>query len=152
RQHAFSLTELAAAQVEGGQLDAAAAALDQASRIAPVIHDPDLTADIELLRGQIETSRLGAGIASRHYERARSLYRQNDDPAGEGRTLLWTAYNHIVAGTPEKAADAGQAALKLWEAIGDPQWRGRALRALGLANQELGKTERALDFYLEARG
>jgi CHAT domain-containing protein/tetratricopeptide (TPR) repeat protein len=150
RLEALSLLELAFTQVLGGRYDASASALDRASRIVP-IRDPDLAADIELARAQLETNRLRASIATGHYERARSRYRQNSDVAGEGRTLLWMAYNHIVAGAPEKALDAGQAALKLWDAIGDRQWRGRALQALGLASQTLGRTARALELYLEAR-
>ena len=143
--------ELASAYMAAGRFDASRAALECTSRGVSAARNPALAGDLDLARAQLDTYSLRVESAVHGYERARARFREDGDVVGEARCRLWEAYNHIAAGAPENAIVAGVAALRLWESIGDRRSRGRALQALALANQSLGRTQRALDLYLEAR-
>lgn len=149
---ALTWIQLAAAHTAEGRFDASGDALDRASQATSVTSDAELLGDIELGRARLDTYRIKVDAAAHRYESARSLYHRAGDAIGEALTRLWTAYNHIAAGDPERALDAGAEALALWEEIGDRKGTGRTLQALALANQSLGRTQRALELYLRARG
>ena len=147
----LSWLETASLHLAEGRFDSARQVLDEAARRAAGAEASELRADVELARGQLDTYEMNVDSARERYARARSAYQQIADAPGEARTWLWAAYNEIAAGAPERALDAGAPALRLSEQIGDRRTKGRALQALALANQVLGRTQRGLELYLEAR-
>jgi CHAT domain-containing protein/tetratricopeptide (TPR) repeat protein len=149
--HASIWLELASARMAAGRYDLATTrVLDRAARAAAGTSRPELRADVELARAQLDSYGIDMMSAARRYEHARSVYRASGDRAGEARAWLWAAYNHVAA-DPQRALEAGTSALELWEQIGDRPGKGRALQVLGLAYQSLGRTQQALDRYLEAQ-
>ena len=146
--HSYSLSlaltiGLSLVRFRRGEIDEAAAALDEAIAIATENQFPYFLARAIAMRGLIET-RLGQiEIGLRHLNEGIAAFRQRGGVATVPMMLVWLADGQLSAGDPSAARVALNEGLDLLARTGEASHSAEIHRLLGRAARDLGEIDEA---------
>jgi tetratricopeptide (TPR) repeat protein len=89
-------------------------------------------------------------VAVERLTESAGMFRQHDDPIGEGRALNSLGIAHRISGRLAAAEPYHHAALELFRRAGEPSGEGHALASLGAAARQLGRSTEAADYNEQA--
>lgn len=134
-----ALKQLASLAFARGELDTAAARLDEALAALPAQGQPLALADLLVAYGSVEDERGRFGESRRYFERALELARAAGSRRGEASVLVNLASLDNGAGDAAAAAAALRAGLDAARAAGDAYLEGATLGNLGATEANQGR-------------
>lgn len=145
-----ALRQLASLAFFRGDLDEAAARMDEAFAHVPADAQPLALTDLLVVDASIEDERGHFERARAQFERALALARSSGNRRGEASVLLNLASLDNGAGDAEAAAQSLRAGLDAARAAGDAALEGAALGNLGAAEANQGRLLAAIPLLKQA--
>ena len=151
RRRAQGWIEQARSKIRREELSEADELLERAERVARILGESDLLADVLLQRAIVANDCGHLPDGMRIIEEARRLYEQLGDTHGRAQSLLTLADLHYWAGDYYDAEKAYRKALTLFARIDHHLDHARAEKALGSLYNSLEDTKRAREIFEDAR-
>lgn len=142
-----ALKQLASLAFARGDLDRAAADLDEALALAPVSARPLIRSELLVAYGSVEDERGNFARSREHFERALELARAAGSRRAEASALVNLASLDNSAGDPAAAAVSLRAGLDAARAAGDTYLESATLGNLGATEANAGRLLAAIALF-----